>query len=78
MDFSIEQCDHIYQLPPASVSDAIKATNQVYGGLGFSGERVIFVNGTPLPLSLPLSLSLCLSTSLPLYLSVNDVRRVHA
>jgi hypothetical protein len=36
------------------------------------------VNGTPLPLSLPLSLSLCLSTSLPLYLSVNDVRRVHA
>lgn len=43
--FSTQQCVDIYGVDAASVGAAIKKTNDFYGGLSYTGERVIFVNG---------------------------------
>ena len=45
IDFSLQQCTDIYGMPKESVAKAVDATNAAYGGLNYSGTRVLFVNG---------------------------------
>jgi len=41
--FSTQQCEDIYGVKPEAVAAAIQKTNDLYGGLSYTGERVIFV-----------------------------------